>query len=124
MRIQESCHVFVPANCEGVAAIDGVGCPNKDGAEPNVEAGEEPKSGVCEGVVAAPNKEELGAAEDGVANREVAGAEEAGVLRNNPPPEEEFGVGKAADAGGAFELVINPATWVEVCVTVVVLAGR
>lgn len=88
MRIWET----VPANCEGVAPSDGVVWPNKDGAGPNVEADEGPKSDVCEGVVDGPNKEEPGAAEGGVAKREDDGAE-AGVLRNEKPaPEEGFGV--------------------------------
>lgn len=68
-------------------------------------------------MVDCPNKEEVGAAEAGVAKREDEGAE-AGVLRNEKPaPEEGFGV-----VCGVAELVINPATWLEVCV--LVAAGR
>lgn len=93
----------VPANCEGVAGFDGVGGPNKD-----PEAGGAPKTGLT-----------------GVAKREDEGTE-AGVSGNKPAPD----VGKAAGVCGAFdtpELVINPATCVEVCALVVVVvevAGR
>lgn len=124
MIIRETANESVPANCEGIAPSDGVVWPNKDGAEPNVEAEEEPKIDVCAGVVDGPNKEEVGAADDGVAKREDEGAE-AGVLRNEKPaPEEGFDVGKAAgvcrafEAPGVAELVINPATCVEDCVLV------
>lgn len=74
-----------------------------------------------------PNKDVVGAVEDGVAKIEDEGPE-AGVLRNEKPaPEEGFDVGTDVcggfEAPGVAELAINPVTCVEGCV-LVVEAGR